>query len=200
MKPSKPCSLALALVAAVLISACAEPENPSSVSVSLERYAGSWFQVFEPRVGPEDAERGIENFEDAEGVDGDVCPETVVTYTAIDDTSVSLVNRCLPEGQDEATEITGTATAVNDLNNAFKVRFDPLYLRAFTFDYWILDVDDDYQLAVLGGSNPEDGITVLSRTPVVDPDLLAAGLEAADELGWDIDNRIATPQSAAAAD
>ena len=70
-----------------------------------------------------------------------------------------------------------------------EVRFAPSWLAWLPVvwgDYWILKLDRDYQVALVGTPNREY-LWVLSRAPCLDDATLQAELDYAGSLGFDID-------------
>lgn len=169
-------------------SAMAETRKAdASFAVDLARYSGTWFQI------KDSIEDNAREFETRENVK-DSCVGTRVTYTPQSDGTLRLLNECFEGGFDgRRVAIEGTARPVNVTRTELKVRFDPLYLRLFEFDYWIIWVDTDYQIALLG-SPKSRGYTILSRVPSPDAGLLARAEEVATRKGYDKSLTIETPQ------
>lgn len=172
-------------------TAYAEPRKPDpglfTGPVDLDRYAGTWYQVLEART------KDAALYARAEGVKGDVCYGVTVRYERRG-RNVRLENTCNKGGFDgPAVRITGTATPQDAANTRLKVRFDPIYLRPFQFDYWILDVDPTYQLALLASPNAP-GVTILSRTRTANRALLQRALQLASARGFDPAASVSTPQ------
>ena len=126
--------------------------------VDLQRYAGKWYEI--ARL-PNEFERG--------------CVCSTATYSVRDDGSVSVLNQCRkvdePVSNQHAVEsvtqtrASGVARAINATNTALRVSFAPQWLGdAAAGDYWILDVDDDYQSALVG-SPDRRYLWVLARSP-----------------------------------
>ena len=91
-------------------------------------------------------------------------------YTLLSDGRVKVVNRCRIAGG-ETAEITGTARQVGaSTSPKFEVRFAPAWLSfipAVWGDYWVIELDDNYQLAAV--SEPKrEFLWILSRSPKVD--------------------------------
>ena len=60
-------------------------------------------------------------------------------------------------------------------------------------DYWVIDLDTDYQLAAVSDAKREY-LWVLSRTPRVKPEHYNALLERIQAQGFDVQRLEATPQ------
>lgn len=79
-----------------------------------------------------------------------------------------------------------------------KVRFAPEWLSFLPMvwgDYWVLDIDPDYQLVVVGEPTREY-LWVLARTPQVSPDAYVALLQRLAQQGFNVGllRRTAHPQ------
>jgi apolipoprotein D and lipocalin family protein len=74
------------------------------------------------------------------------------------------------------------------------VRFAPDWLSWLPMvwgDYWILKLDRDYEVALVGTPD-RDFLWVLSRAPRLDEDRLAVELDYARTLGFDVDRVVRT--------
>lgn len=156
--------------------------------VDLKRYAGVWYEQarlpnrFQKQcVGPVSAE-----------------------YSLLNDGTVEVRNRCtLPDGR--ADEAIGAARVVPVAGQPgagrLEVRFAPAWLSwlpAVWGDYWILKLDRDYQVALVGTPNREY-LWVLSRAPQLDEATLQEHLEYARSLGFDVDKVLRTDAAGPAA-
>ncbi len=142
--------------------------------VDLKRYAGLWHEQarlpnrFESRCGA----------------------SVTAEYTPLDDGSIEVRNRCvLQDGK--ISEATGAARVVpvpgQPGAGRLEVRFAPAWLGwlpAVWGDYWILKLDRDYQVALIGTPR-RDYLWVLSRAPKLDEATLQAQLDYARSLGFD---------------
>jgi apolipoprotein D and lipocalin family protein len=144
--------------------------------VDLKRYAGLWHEQarlpnrFQKQcTGPVTAE-----------------------YTLLEDGTVEVRNRCiLADGNFD--ESVGSARVVPVAGQPgagrLEVRFAPEWLGWLPLvwgDYWILKLDRDYQVALVGTPNRKY-LWVLSRAPRLDEGLLQAELDYARTLGFDVD-------------
>lgn len=174
--------LSLILIQFVFLPGCfmssTRPEKHESLSqvIDLKKYSGKWYQVYETKQ----RERGL--FEFFENVTQS-CVGITVEYFLNEKGSISLKNSCFEgNSQGRKIEITGEAIAINKENNTLKVKFDPWYLP-FSYDYWILYVDEVYSVALL--ASPEsDGVTILSRTPELSNDKIQTLFIKARELNF----------------
>ena len=149
-------------------------------SLDVQRYLGTWHEIARY---PNWFQRK--------------CVGQVTADYALDsDGSLKVLNRCR-QANDEFDEAKGTALQQGGTTSArLKVSFAPAWLSFIPFlwgDYWVIDIDADYQLAVV--SEPgRDYLWVLSKTPRVDPARYQALLERLAAKGFDIQKIELTPQ------
>jgi len=116
--------------------------------VDVERYMGKWYEI-----------ASYPTFFNSR------CTATTAEYTLQDDGTVQVVNEChIGDPSGRVNRIEGTARVVDEETNAeLKVRF-------FLFgqgDYWIIDLDENYQWAVVGDP-ARATLFILSRTPTLE--------------------------------
>ena len=119
--------------------------------LDLERYMGRWYEIA----------RFPNSFEEG-------CQGVTADYALRDDGKVRVVNTCrkgAPDGPAEQAKGVARVAAPGRLEVTFV-----LFLSFLPFlwgDYWVLDVTEDYDVAVIG--NP-DGSTgwILARDPQID--------------------------------
>jgi apolipoprotein D and lipocalin family protein len=113
--------------------------------VDLQRYQGTWYEI---ASFPQRFQKG--------------CHCTSATYTATQEEFVVVENRCRKDSiNGEESYIKGKAYIVENTNNA---KLEVEFFWPFKGDYWIIDLDKDYQYAVVGHPNREY-LWILSRTP-----------------------------------
>lgn len=134
-------------------------------SVDLDRYIGKWYEI---ASYPAVFQAG--------------CTGTTAEYTLRDDGRVGVLNTCY-QGQLDGpvNTIQGTARVVDAETNAkLKVSF----FFPFEGDYWIIDLDEDYQWAVVGEPGRKF-LWILSRTPTMDDVLYQLILDRLPDAGYD---------------
>ena len=166
-----------AAVALGLVGGCGAFYPPLDVveRVELDRYAGRWYEIARY---PNSFERG--------------CVGVTADYTPQDDGRIEVVNTCFESSLDgPSRDIRGSARVVDDTTNAkLKVSF----FWPFEGDYWIIDLDEDYNYAVVG--EPSRGfLWILSRTPQMDGQTYADIIESLPSFGYDPDRLELVPQS-----
>lgn len=113
---------------------------------------------------------------------------TRAEYRLVAPGELQVINRCTTEGG-ETIEAIGTARQLGTGDSPkLEVRFAPDWLSFIPTvwgDYWVVDLDDDYQLAAV--SEPRRKyLWILSRTPGVDPGVYQALLKRLEQQGFDL--------------
>lgn len=114
--------------------------------------------------------------------------ETRAEYTLRPDGKVQVINRCRLESG-EMNEAIGTARQVGPSNSPkLEVRFAPEWLSFLPFvwgDYWVIDLDEKYQLVAV--SEPkQEYLWILSRSKAVDPSAYQQLLDRLARNGYDL--------------
>lgn len=158
----------------------AQPLTPIP-SLDLKRYMGSWYEIAKfPNTFQEDC-AGF----------------TTATYSLREDGRVDVLNRCREaDGSMDVAE--GVARQPEGPGSPkLEVRFAPAALAWLPMvwgDYWVIDLDEDYQLAAV--SEPErEYLWILSRTPQVDPAAYQALLDRLRAKGLDMSRLVKTKQA-----
>ncbi|WP_223421576.1 lipocalin family protein [Tateyamaria pelophila] len=113
---------------------------------NAERYLGRWYEIARY---PVPFQKG--------------CTATTADYGPIDATHITVINTCRQDSPDgPRRSIEGTAEVVGP--GALKVRFGSVPFVAA--DYWVLWVDEAYQIAVVGVPSGRAG-WILARTPSI---------------------------------
>ena len=141
--------------------------------VDLNRYAGRWYEIA----------RLPNRFEKK-------CADSVTaTYSVGTDGKVRVVNRCR-KLSGEYTTATGKAKVVDKTTNAkLKVTF----FWPFYGDYWILDLGENYEYAVVGAPDRKY-LWILSRNPRMDERLYYQLLAKMAARGFKTEQVIRTSQ------
>jgi apolipoprotein D and lipocalin family protein len=116
------------------------------------------------------------------------CRDSITaTYTPQPDGTIQVRNACRTKDgtQDESI---GVARPVEGRPGALEVRFAPDWLRWLPWvwaDYWVVELDPDYQWAVVGGPSRKY-MWILSRTPAMDPALFEQIKARAAQRGYPV--------------
>ena len=170
MKFRTPFMLAISIFA---FGCASQPVNRTSEAallteqnVDLDRYLGRWYEIA----------RLPNNFEkNCEGVTAD--------YSMRDDGLIRVVNTCRKESASGKIDVAnGRARIVDETTNAkLKVSF----FGPFWGDYWILDLDEDYSLSLVGEPSGRY-LWILSRTPTISQETKEAALNKLEAMGYNI--------------
>lgn len=150
------------------------PALETVASVDLARYAGTWYEI---ASFPQWFQRG--------------CTATTATYTLRPDGLIDVVNRCRkgsPEGP--VASAHGRARVADPETNA---KLEVSFFRPFWGDYWIIDLGEDYEYAVVGHPG-RDYLWILSRTPSMPDDAYHAIVRRLAARGYDASRLVRTAQ------
>ena len=140
--------------------------------VDLNRYVGQWYEI--ARL-PNRFEKKCAN-------------SVTATYSLRTDGKIEVVNRCRKSSGDYTTA-KGKAKVVDKTTNAkLKVTF----FWPFYGDYWILDLGENYEYAVVGAPNRKY-LWILSRSPQMDETVYRQLLAKMAARGFNTEQMIKTP-------
>ena len=164
-----------ACLLALLLTGCASQVAPPATvgSVDLQRYQGTWYE--QARL-PMFFQRH--------------CAQSEAHYRLQDDGSVAVRNRCLThDGEWQQADGRAEPQQAGQTDKLW-VRFDNWFAQLFPNvargDYWVLYLDEGYQLALVGNPNREY-LWLLSRTPQVSAETREQLLAEARARGYDTD-------------
>ena len=168
------------------LGACAGVDSRGELqtvtSVDLSRYTGTWYEI--ARL-PMWFQRH--------------CVDSKAIYSSRSDGAVGVHNECVTDtGKVEQAE--GVATVVDAKTNAkLTVVFDNWFARLFGSsrdgNYWILDLDPEYRIAMVGTPDRRF-LWILSRTPQLDEATYGRLVERARQLGYPVSDLIRARRSA----
>ncbi len=158
----------LSLVFMVLAcEAMAQDKPPLRVvdSVDLQRYLGKWYEI---ASYPAWFQKG--------------CTASTAEYSLMRDGKIRVVNRCRKESLDgPLKESEGKAEVVDAVTNA---KLKVWFFWPFKGNYWIIELDDDYQWAVVGEPKRKY-LWILSRTPTMKDKVYGDILSRLPQKGYD---------------
>lgn len=151
------------LVLAMGIVGCASgPKVDNSVvpAFALDRYLGEWHEIarFDHCF-----ECGVE--------------EATATYSLRKDGTLEVLNRGVKDGKPKVVKGVGKTTSTPGL---LRVSF----FRPFYADYRVLAIDEAYTTALVGSGGP-DYLWILSRTPLLAPNMKESLISEAVRRGYD---------------
>ncbi|GHF24976.1 membrane protein [Kordiimonas sediminis] len=147
------------------------PPLPVVSSVDLTKYAGKWYEIA----------RIDHRFQKD-------CVNSTAEYELRDDGDIKVTNRCDVIGKEKTKEAVGRAWVVDkDTNSKLKVQFILTFLKLpfLSGNYWVIDLDEDYKVAVVGDPSRKY-LWILSRTPTLPQEQIDALTTKAVQLGYDL--------------
>ena len=171
------------LLVAFLFAAISGGNEPLDTvqTVDLKRYAGKWFEVA----------RLPNSFQ--KNCAGNVTAE----YALLDDGKISVTNRCTKAKGSEIIARAKGRVKDRQTNAKLEVNFAPSVLSFLPFvwgDYWILELGENYEYAVVSGGESREYFWILSRSPQIDDALLNEILQRFADKGFDTKKIIKTKQ------
>jgi apolipoprotein D and lipocalin family protein len=163
-------TLLVVMASSLAIAQSVVPVN-SVANLEVPRYLGRWYEIakFPNRFQKK------------------CVAETTAEYALQPDGSLSVLNQCR-QANGEFESALGHARQVGGRHSAkLEVRFAPSWLGFLPFvwgNYWVIDLDGEYQLAAVSDPNREY-LWILSRTPQVDSVRYEALLARLTGLGFD---------------
>ena len=166
--------------AASLPTVASQPAVVSIASLDVARYMGTWYEIAKyPNIFQRRCARN-----------------TRAQYLPQADGTLQVLNRCVTDSGEEINAL-GLAKQIGPATSPkLKVRFAPAWLSWLPQvwgDYWVIDLDDDYQLAAVSEPSREY-LWVLSRTPKVDANTYNALLKRLSAQGFDLSKLERSPQ------
>ena len=181
---------ATALAALMMLSINSFAQQTQSVNsrevktvpkVDLKRYSGKWYEI--ARYPNKFQKKCVGN--------------TTADYTIKAENQIEVINKCV-EKDGTTEEAKGKAKIVDETTNAkLEVRFAPAFLSfipAVWGDYWIIDLDDNYQYAAVGDPKRQY-FWILSRTPEMSDAIYQNILRRAEKMGFKPGQVVKTPQN-----
>ena len=139
-----------------------------TVPVDLNLYSGVWYEIVRKPMVQQT---------------GCVCTQAEYTLSE-DQRQVKVQNTCIT-AEGRQINIEGYAVPANQYHTRLNVYFRP----NSPGEYWILDIDENYQWVIVGEPCKKSG-WVLSRTKTMDPELLQQKIQTLAAKGYDVSNLI----------
>ena len=131
--------------------------------LNLQRYLGTWYEIARFDHFFERGLRGV-----------------TATYSMRDDGKIKVVNQGYKNSLDGELSIATGKAKLTDDPGKLKVSF----FWIFYGDYYILELDKDYQWVLIGSSSPKY-LWILSRTPQLEDPVKNRIIELAKKRGYD---------------
>ncbi|MFG0587417.1 lipocalin family protein [Acinetobacter sp. YQ_14] len=166
---------------ALSVPALADVGRPTAVDkIDIKQYAGKWYEIAH-----------LPMYFQRQCVS-----DTTAKYSLNSNNTIQVINSCRNKS-DQMDQSVGIAYPDNAGMSKLKVSFMPKALRWIPFtkgDYWVLRVDPDYKVALVGGPSNKY-LWLLSRTPTIDEATYQSYLETAKQQGYDLSELIKTPHT-----
>lgn len=158
----------------LFIVACSSKHEPLATveKVQLDKYLGTWHEIAR-----------FEHFFEKD------CKNVSANYSMLNEDTIKVINKCTKITTNQKKEVTGRAYALDSSNSKLKVSF----FRPFYGDYWVLDLDEDYQYALIGTPSREY-LWILARDTKLDEKTKDELLRKLPSLGFDASKLIWTVQ------
>lgn len=170
-------SAALGTVAGLFVVKQLAPTIPSKAKAinnfNLEKYLGKWYEIA----------RMDFHFEKN-------LIKTTAYYSLNEDGSVKVLNRGWNHKKKEWTSAHGKAQFLKDKEEG---RLKVSFFKPFYSGYNIIDVDENYQYALVAGKNLKY-LWILSRKKQIPEEIKQRFLKLADEIGYETEKLYWVPQ------
>ena len=134
-------------------------------SVDLNHYLGKWYEI---ASYPAWFQKG--------------CTGSTADYSLLPDGKIQVINRCRKDSLDgRLKESKGKAEVADTATNA---KLKVWFFWPFKGNYWIIDLDPNYQWAVVGEPSRKY-LWILSRNPDIDEAVYRGILERLPQKGYD---------------
>lgn len=145
-----------------------KPQMPldTVAHVDLNRYLGLWYEI--ARL-PQPFETG--------------CVGVTAEYSLKDNGDINVLNTCHQDTLDGKVNVANGSAFIADKSTDAKLKVT--FFWPFYGDYWILELGQDYEYAVVG-SPDRKSLWLLSRTPTVAPELYQGVMDRMSAKGFDL--------------
>jgi apolipoprotein D and lipocalin family protein len=160
--------------------ACQSYRAPLDVvaEIDLDRYVGRWYEI---ASFPQRFQAG--------------CVATSANYTLRDDGRIRVENECRDGSFDgDLRRVEGVAWVADPSESQARLKVQ--FFWPFRADYWVIELDPQYQWAVVGHPS-RDYLWILARTRTLDAGLYETILARIESQGYDLERLNETPQPAA---
>ena len=175
----KPSFILIGLAGLILFS-CSNTSNMEKINTStvenvdLNKYLGTWYEIAR---FPHSFEKGLVG--------------VTANYSFRKDGKIKVVNQGYKGSLDgKFSQATGKAK-IPDPEDTSRLKVS--FFLFFYGDYYVLELDEDYQWAMIGSSSP-NYFWILSRTPQMDPEVYRKLLDNAEKRGYNLGQLIEVDQ------
>lgn len=151
---------------------------PTVDNVDLNKYQGTWYEIA----------RFDQKFQKG-------CTAVTAEYNILKRNKISVINKCrLNTINGKLKTAKGKAWVVDKKTNSkLKVQFFLSFIKLgfLAGDYWIIDLDENYEHVMVGAPNREY-LWILARRPFMDDTTLTSLKDKANKLGFDASKLLMT--------
>ena len=143
-------------------------------SLDLKKFQGTWYEIAHNPWFPEKG-----------------CFYMIANYKLTKENNIKVTNICRKNGMDgQISKVSGIAWLVDP---KIKAKWEVQFIWPFTLDYWVIEIEENYNYAVIGEPDREN-LWILSRKPIMEKELLSRIIKNTKSKGYDLSNLILTPQ------
>lgn len=149
-------------------------DNSVVENLDIDKYLGTWYEIarYDHRF-----ERGLEG--------------VTATYSIREDGKIKVVNAGYKGSLDGKKSVAEGKAKIPD--SAVPAKLKVSFFLFFYGDYFVMELDEEYQWAVIGSSSPKY-LWILSRTPQLSDELYNTLLQKLTERGYDVSQLIKVKQ------
>lgn len=181
MQLSAYCALAFSCLLAADVNAQPTPSVKAISQIDISQYMGRWYEIAK-----------LPNW-----FQRNCAQNTQATYQLINPAQIQVLNQC-QTAHGEMIQALGMARPrANGQPAQLEVRFAPSWLGWLPIvwgDYWVLDLDPQYQLAAVGDPSKKY-LWILSRTPQISEASYKALTQRLSLMGFDVSRLEKTTQN-----
>ena len=143
-------------------------------ALDLNRYLGTWYEIAR---FPHSFEKNLVG--------------VTATYSMRDDGKIRVINQGYKNSLDGELSVAEGKAKIPDKADPGKLKVSFFWI--FYGDYYVLELDENYQYVMIGSSTPKY-FWILSRTPQMAPEVYEMLLEKARKRGYNLDQLVKVPQ------
>jgi len=143
-------------------------------TLDLNRYLGTWYEIAR---FPHSFEKNLVG--------------VTATYSMRDDGKIRVINQGYKNSIDGELSVAEGKAKIPDKADPGKLKVSFFWI--FYGDYYVLELDENYQYVMIGSSTPKY-FWILCRTPQMAPEVYEMLLEKARKRGYNLDQLVKVPQ------
>jgi lipocalin len=149
-------------------------DNTTVKELDLNRYLGTWYEIAR---FPHSFEKNLVG--------------VTATYSMREDGKIKVVNQGYKNMLDGEPSVAEGKAKIPNKAEPGKLKVSFFWI--FYGDYYVLELDENYQYVMIGSSSPKY-FWILSRTPQMNPAIYDLLLEKARKRGYNLEQLVKVPQ------